>query len=96
MRDLIEQSQFHPLRIEQHKTQVLRRVPEQEACDDGRQPDGLSAIRRPPDKKVRHLRKIGVDVVARDILAETHDCSALVVEEFFAGCDFAQTNDRTL
>ena len=81
MRHLVVRRQLNPLRIDHDEAQVVRRVMQQQARDDGVDAHRLARAGGPGDQQVRHGGQVGGHGVARDVLPQRQTQPRIDLEE---------------
>ena len=72
VRDALVVRQLHPLRVDQDHSHVVRGGPQQNRRDQAIHACGLARSGTASDKQMRHLREVGDDRGALDVLAQAH------------------------
>ena len=70
MRQRLIRLHFHHFWINDDETHLFRREAKEHAGNQRIDTDALSAASRPRDKQMRHLRQVGNDCLAVNVLAE--------------------------
>ena len=78
VRDALVGGQLDPLGVDQHHPDLGRRGAHEDAGDQGVDAAGLARTGGPGDQDVRHLREVGADVAALDVLAEADEQRVVV------------------
>ena len=96
VRDAVVDGELHDLRIDHDHADILRLILEEEGHDQGVDADRLTGAGGTRDEQMRHLRDVGDDGLARDVLTDTERELRLRPLELGTAEHIPEINGRTV
>ncbi|MPM49322.1 hypothetical protein SDC9_96051 [bioreactor metagenome] len=93
MRDALVLVELDTLGVDQHHPDLVGRGTDHDRGDQRVHETRLAGAGRAGDQQMRHLRDVGDDVAALDVLAQTHGQRVMIVARLLAAQDVAQRDD---
>ena len=96
VRDAVVDGELHDLRIDHDHADILRLILEEEGHDQGVDADRLTGAGGTRDEQMRHLRDVGDDGLAGDVLTDTERELRLRTLELAAAEHISEVDGRTV